>query len=233
MMRVLIVEDEKRLGEAIAQMLKENSVMTDVVRDGREGYEYAQTGVYDAIILDLMLPSMNGFEISKKLRAEKVKTPILMLTAKYSTTADKVCGLESGADDYMTKPFQYEELLARIRAITRRTGEVQLNEITYGDIVLNLSTGEMICNDKSIHLNYKEFEIMKLLIANQDVAIKKDDIIVKVWGYDSDATDNNVEAYISFIRKKLSFLKSRVSIIALRKIGYKLEEKSYAEKDTN
>lgn len=232
-MRVLIVEDEKRLGEAIAQMLKENSVMTDVVRDGREGYEYAQTGVYDAIILDLMLPSMNGFEISKKLRAEKVKTPILMLTAKYSTTADKVCGLESGADDYMTKPFQYEELLARIRAITRRTGEVQMNEITYGDIVLNLSTGEMICNDKSIHLNYKEFEIMKLLIANQDVAIKKDDIIVKVWGYDSDATDNNVEAYISFIRKKLSFLKSRVSIIALRKIGYKLEEKSYAEKDTN
>lgn len=233
MMRVLIVEDEKRLGEAIAQMLKENSVMTDVVRDGREGYEYAQTGVYDAIILDLMLPSMNGFEISKKLRAEKVKTPILMLTAKYSTTADKVCGLESGADDYMTKPFQYEELLARIRAITRRRGEVQMNEITYGDIVLNLSTGEMICNDKSIHLNYKEFEIMKLLIANQDVAIKKDDIIVKVWGYDSDATDNNVEAYISFIRKKLSFLKSRVSIIALRKIGYKLEEKSYAEKDTN
>ena len=232
-MRVLIVEDEKRLGEAIAQMLKENSVMTDVVRDGREGYEYAQTGVYDAIILDLMLPSMNGFEISKKLRAEKVKTPILMLTAKYSTTADKVCGLESGADDYMTKPFQYEELLARIRAITRRTGEVQMNEITYGDIVLNLSTGEMICNDKSIHLNYKEFETMKLLIANQDVAIKKDDIIVKVWGYDSDATDNNVEAYISFIRKKLSFLKSRVSIIALRKIGYKLEEKSYAEKDTN
>lgn len=232
-MRVLIVEDEKRLGEAIAQMLKENRVMTDVVRDGREGYEYAQTGVYDAIILDLMLPSMNGFEISKKLRAEKVKTPILMLTAKYSTTADKVCGLESGADDYMTKPFQYEELLARIRAITRRTGEVQLNEITYGDIVLNISTGEMICNDKSIHLNYKEFEIMKLLIANQDVAITKDDIIVKVWGYDSDATDNNVEAYISFIRKKLNFLKSRVSIIALRKIGYKLEEKSYAEKDTN
>lgn len=232
-MRVLIVEDEKRLGEAIAQMLKENRFMTDVVRDGREGYEYAQTGVYDAIILDLMLPSMNGFEISKKLRAEKVKTPILMLTAKYSTTADKVCGLESGADDYMTKPFQYEELLARIRAITRRTGEVQLNEITYGDIVLNISTGEMICNDKSIHLNYKEFEIMKLLIANQDVAITKDDIIVKVWGYDSDATDNNVEAYISFIRKKLNFLKSRVSIIALRKIGYKLEEKSYAEKDTN
>ena len=133
----------------------------------------------------------------------------------------------------MTKPFQYEELLARIRAITRRTGEVQLNEITYGDIVLNISTGEMICNDKSIHLNYKEFEIMKLLIANQDVAITKDDIIVKVWGYDSDATDNNVEAYISFIRKKLNFLKSRVSIIALRKIGYKLEEKSYAEKDTN
>ena len=232
-MRVLIVEDEKRLGEAIAQMLKENRVMTDVVRDGREGYEYAQTGVYDAIILDLMLPSMNGFEISKKLRAEKVKTPILMLTAKYSTTADKVCGLESGADDYMTKPFQYEELRARIRAITRRTGEVQLNEITYGDIVLNISTGEMICNDKSIHLNYKEFEIMKLLIANQDVAITKNDIIVKVWGYDSDATDNNVEAYISFIRKKLNFLKSRVSIIALRKIGYKLEEKSYAEKDTN
>lgn len=223
-MRVLIVEDEIRLADALAQILKENKIMVDVVYDGKDGYEYALTNIYDVIILDLMLPLMNGFEVSKKLRDEKIQTPILILTAKYST-ADKVTGLDCGADDYMTKPFESDELLARLRALTRRHGEIQLNEATFGDLSLNLSTGDLHCKGKSTHLNFKESEILKILMANTGGAITKDDLIVKVWGYDSDATDNNVEAYISFIRKKLNFLGSNVIITALRKMGYRLEEK--------
>lgn len=223
-MRVLIVEDEIRLADALAQILKENKIMVDVVYDGKDGYEYALTNIYDVIILDLMLPLMNGFEVSKKLRDEKIQTPILILTAKYSTT-DKVTGLDCGADDYMTKPFESDELLARLRALTRRHGEIQLNEATFGDLSLNLSTGDLHCKGKSTHLNFKESEILKILMANTKGAITKDDLIVKVWGYDSDATDNNVEAYISFIRKKLNFLGSNVIITALRKMGYRLEEK--------
>lgn len=146
------------------------------------------------------------------------------MTAKYSTT-DKVTGLDCGADDYMTKPFESDELLARLRALTRRHGEIQLNEATFGDLSLNLSTGDLHCKGKSTHLNFKESEILKILMANTGGAITKDDLIVKVWGYDSDATDNNVEAYISFIRKKLNFLGSNVIITALRKMGYRLEEK--------
>lgn len=223
-MRVLIVEDEIRLADALAQILKENKIMVDVVYDGKDGYEYALTNIYDVIILDLMLPLMNGFEVSKKLRDEKIQTPILILTAKYSTT-DKVTGLDCGADDYMTKPFESDELLARLRVLTRRHGEIQLNEATFGDLSLNLSTGDLHCKGKSTHLNFKESEILKILMANTGGAITKDDLIVKVWGYDSDATDNNVEAYISFIRKKLNFLGSNVIITALRKMGYRLEEK--------
>lgn len=223
-MRVLIVEDEIRLADALAQILKENKIMVDVVYDGKDGYEYALTNIHDVIILDLMLPLMNGFEVSKKLRDEKIQTPILILTAKYSTT-DKVTGLDCGADDYMTKPFESDELLARLRALTRRHGEIQLNEATFGDLSLNLSTGDLHCKGKSTHLNFKESEILKILMANTGGAITKDDLIVKVWGYDSDATDNNVEAYISFIRKKLNFLGSNVIITALRKMGYRLEEK--------
>lgn len=223
-MRVLIVEDEIRLADALAQILKENKIMVDVVYDGKDGYEYALTNIYDVIILDLMLPLMNGFEVSKKLRDEKIQTPILILTAKYSTT-DKVTGLDCGADDYMTKPFESDELLARLRALTRRHGEIQLNEATFGDLSLNLSTGDLHCKGKSTHLNFKESEILKILMANTGGAITKDDLIVKVWGYDSDATDNNVKAYISFIRKKLNFLGSNVIITALRKMGYRLEEK--------
>lgn len=223
-MRVLIVEDEIRLADALAQILKENKIMVDVVYDGKDGYEYALTNIYDVIILDLMLPLMNGFEVSKKLRDEKIQTPILILTAKYSTT-DKVTGLDCGADDYMTKPFESDELLARLKALTRRHGEIQLNEATFGDLSLNLSTGDLHCKGKSTHLNFKESEILKILMANTGGAITKDDLIVKVWGYDSDATDNNVEAYISFIRKKLNFLGSNVIITALRKMGYRLEEK--------
>lgn len=221
-MRVLIVEDEVRLADALAQILSEKKYMTDVVNDGNDGLDYALSDIYDAIVLDVMLPGMNGYEIAKELRKQKVQTPIIMLTAK-SEINDKVTGLDCGADDYMTKPFAPEELLARVRALTRRQGEVLIDEATFGDLSLNLSTCDLKCGNKNTHLNFKEFEIMKLLIANSKTAVTKDDLITKVWGYDSDATDNNVEAYISFLRKKLSFLSSKVTITALRKVGYRLE----------
>lgn len=222
-MRVLIVEDEIRLAEALAQILKANKYMTDVVNSGLDGFDYGLSGIYDVIVLDVMLPEMDGFTIAKKLRDNKIQTPIIMLTAKDSTK-DKVTGLDCGADDYMTKPFVPDELLARIRALTRRQGEVQLNEAAFADLTLNLSTGDLSCGNKSIHLNYKEAEILKLLMANPSSAVSKEDLITKVWGYDSDATDNNVEAYISFLRKKLQYLSSGVGITALRKVGYRLEE---------
>lgn len=222
-MRVLIVEDEVRLAEALAQILKANKYMTDVVHSGLDGFDYGLSGIYDVIVLDVMLPEMDGFTIAKKLRDNKIQTPIIMLTAK-DAIRDKVTGLDCGADDYMTKPFVPDELLARIRALTRRQGEVQLSEATFADISLNLSTGDLSCGEKSIHLNYKEAEILKLLMANPNTAVSKDDLITKVWGYDSDATDNNVEAYISFLRKKLQYLNSNVGITALRKVGYRLEE---------
>jgi DNA-binding response OmpR family regulator len=197
--------------------------MTDVVHSGLDGFDYGLSGIYDVIVLDVMLPEMDGFTIAKKLRDNKIQTPIIMLTAK-DAIRDKVTGLDCGADDYMTKPFVPDELLARIRALTRRQGEVLLSEASFADISLNLSTGDLSCADKSIHLNYKESEILILLMANPNSAVSKDDLITKVWGYDSDATDNNVEAYISFLRKKLQYLNSNVGITALRKVGYRLEE---------
>lgn len=224
-MRVLIVEDEIRLAEALEQILLEHKYMTDVVNNGSDGLDYGLSDIYDAIILDVMLPGLDGFSIAKRLRENKIQTPIIMLTAKDST-ADKVAGLDCGADDYMTKPFAPDELLARLRALTRRQGDVQMNEATFGDLSLNLSTGDLACGKKTTHLNFKESEILKLLMANPQGALTKDDLITKVWGYDSDASDNNVEAYISFIRKKLHFLESKVNIVALRKIGYRLEDTS-------
>ena len=226
-MQILVVEDEKRLAEALAHILSEQKYMVDVVYDGADGLTYALSGIYDIILLDVMLPIKNGYEVAQAIRKEKISTPILMLTAK-DQIADKVRGLDSGADDYMTKPFASEELLARIRALTRRQGEVVLDELTFGDLVLNLSTCDLTCAGKSVHLNFKEFEIMKLLMQNSSIVTTKDDMIVKVWGYDSNAVDNNVEVYISFLRKKLDFVSSRVEILSLRKIGYRLEEKTNA-----
>lgn len=224
-MQILVVEDEKRLAEALAQILIEQKYMVDIANDGRDGLDYALSGIYDVIILDVMLPRLSGFDVAAALRKEKIATPILMLTAK-EQIADKVRGLDSGADDYMTKPFSPDELLARIRALTRRQGEVVLDEIEFCGLKLNLSTCDMSCDDKSVHLNFKEFEIMKILLQNPMTVTTKDDLIVKVWGYDSNAVDNNVEVYISFLRKKLDFISSNVQISSLRKIGYKLEVKS-------
>ena len=226
-MQILVVEDEKRLAMALEHILTQQKYMVDLAFDGNDGYDYAISGIYDIIILDVMLPGMNGYEVAERLRREKVATPILMLTAK-DQISDKVKGLDAGADDYMTKPFDPEELLARIRALTRRQGEVVIDELSYEGTTLNLSTCDLSCNEKSVHLNFKEFEIMKIFMTNPGVVTTKEDLIVRVWGYDSNAVDNNVEVYISFLRKKLDFIESSVEIASLRKIGYRLEVKNNA-----
>ncbi|MBE5975898.1 response regulator transcription factor [Lacrimispora xylanisolvens] len=222
-MKLLIVEDEVRLAEAMGQIMKEQHYQTDLVFNGKDGLYCGLSGEYDVIILDVMLPGENGFQIVEKLREAKIQTPILMLTAR-DNVSDKVTGLDKGADDYMTKPFIPEELLARIRALSRRQGEVIVEEMVFGDLRLNLSTNDLWCKTKSIHLGYKEFEVLRILMSNIGKIISKDTLINRVWGSDSDAEDNNVEAYISFLRKKFHFLGSKAEITTVRKVGYRLEE---------
>ena len=221
-MRILIIEDEMRLADALGQILKEARYQADVVYDGSDGLYYALEGNYDVVILDVMLPGKNGFEIASELRRHKKKVPVLMLTAK-DDVQDKITGLDSGADDYMTKPFIPEELLARIRALTRRQGDVVFEELSFSDLTLNLSTCDLCCKNRTIHLGYKEFEILKIFMTSPKILTSKETIIEKVWGSDSEAEDNNVEAYISFLRKKLSFLGSHAGIETVRKVGYRLE----------
>ena len=225
-MRILIVEDQQHLAEALAEVLKNEKYFIDTVYDGTEGYEFARSGIYDIIILDCMLPGMSGIEVITKLRANKIMTPILMLTAK-DTIQDKVRGLDAGADDYMTKPFSTEELLSRLRALTRRKGDIIPNELSFGSTLFSTDSSELYSatNEKRIHLSFKEAEIAKILFASPGIIISKDELITKVWGYDSDASDNNVEAYISFIRRKLSFIESDLQISSIKKLGYKLEVK--------
>ena len=222
-MRILIVDDEIRLAEALGQIMTQNKYIADIVNDGESGYDYAMSGIYDVIILDVMLPKMNGLDIVLKMRENKEKTPVILLTAKDEIT-NKVTGLDCGADDYLTKPFSPEELLARVRALSRRQGEVILNELNFGDLMLNQSVSTLFCGTKSIRLGLKEFEILRLLMSNPRSIVTKEDLILKVWGSDSDAEDNNVEVYISFLRKKFFFLGSTVTIETARKIGYHLEE---------
>ena len=224
-MRILIVEDEIHLAEALRQIMLEQKYKADIVYDGEDGFEYAMSNAYDAIILDIMLPGQNSFEVVRKLRAEKNNVPILLLTAK-DEVSDKVKGLDCGADDYMTKPFSPEELLARIRAMMRRQGDVVFDEVKFANLSLNISMRTLNCGEKSMHLAYKEFEIFRLLISKPKVIVPKEDIIIKVWGADAEADDNNVEAYISFLRKKLNFLGSEAKIKTIRKVGYRLEEKN-------
>lgn len=222
-MQVLVVEDEVRLAETLAQLLREQKYMVDVVNNGRDGLSYAESGQYDVIVLDVMLPGIDGYEVARTLRREKNATPILMLTAR-SEVADKVAGLDCGADDYMTKPFAPEELLARVRALTRRQGEVALEELACFDLRLELAAHTLNCGAKSVRLSPKEFDVLRLLMSAPGGVIPKDQLISRVWGIESDAEDNNVEAYISFLRKKLFYLGSVAAITTLRKVGYRLEE---------
>ena len=220
-MKILIVEDDVRLSAALARILKDAGHDVDAVADGRKGLEWGETGYYDVIILDVMLPKMDGFEVSAELRRRGVGTPILMLTAR-TTVTDKITGLDSGADDYMTKPFSPAELMAHLRALTRRKGEVEFETLAFADVVLNLQSFDLSCAGKSIHLSFKEFQLMRVLMSNPGMTVSKDTLIEKVWGASSSAEDNNVEAYVSFLRKKLAFLKSRVQIETLRRAGYRL-----------
>ncbi|HOP10956.1 MAG TPA: response regulator transcription factor [Oscillospiraceae bacterium] len=221
-MRVLIVEDEKRLAEALAQILNEHKFDAETVYTGTDGLYYAKNSAYDVIILDVMLPGMTGFEVVKQLRTDKIATPVLLLTARDEIN-DKVKGLDCGADDYMTKPFSPDELMARVRALSRRQGEVITDQITFADLTLDLSSYTLKKDSKSVHMGYKEFSVLRLLMANPNTVVQKETILVKVWGSDSDAEDNNVEAYISFLRKKFFYLGSKVNIGTVRKVGYRLE----------
>lgn len=222
-MRLLLVEDEKQLSEALQQILIRNKYSVDAVYNGDEGLDYSLTGVYDVIILDIMLPKLNGLEILKMIRKRKISTPVILLTAKDSVE-DKILGLDSGADDYLSKPFSPDELLARLRALTRRNGDfINENILEFSDIKLNLSTYDMEVNDNSITLTQKEFEILKYFMQRPKLVVSKDDLITKLWGFDSDVEHNNIEVYISFLRKKLAYVESDVKITTIRRVGYRLE----------
>lgn len=226
-MRVLIVEDETKLAEALVQIFGKNKITADACFDGISGLDNALSGIYDVIVLDIMLPGMNGIEVLKNLRKENVKTPVLLLTAM-DEVSDKVKGFDSGADDYLTKPFYSEELLARVKALNKRNGNNETtqneNKISYGDITLDLSAYEMSCKGNRMKLGLKEFSILEYFMKNAGQVLSKENILLKVWGYESDAEYNNVEVYISFLRKKMSFIKSDTSIKTVRGVGYCLEK---------
>lgn len=223
-MKLLLVEDEVQLSEALSQILIKNNYSVDAVYDGDDGLNYGLTDIYDVIILDIMLPKLNGLQVLRILRKKGVSTPIILLTAKDSVE-DKVTGLDLGADDYLPKPFSSEELLARLRALTRRKGEViNDNILDFGDIRLNLSTYDLECKNNSITLTLKEFDILHYFMQRPKSIVSKDDLITKLWGFDSEADHNNIEVYISFLRKKLTHIDSSVKISTIRRVGYKLEE---------
>ncbi len=221
-LNILIVEDETALAEAVEHILRKAGHSADRVADGQSALDYIRVGGYDLILLDIMLPRLDGISVLRQLRSEGVQTPVLMLTAR-TTVPDKVAGLNAGADDYLTKPFDPEELLARVGAMTRRRGEVVLDELSYGDLTLELNTVTLRCGSRDVQLGPKEFALMRLMLSEPKMIYSKDLLISRAWGLDSETTDNNVEAYISFLRKKLRYLGSGVTIKNLQKIGYRLE----------
>ena len=220
-MKVLIIEDEKMLADSLAMLLKSKGFDVEAVYDGVTGTEYAEMGIYDLLILDVMMPGMNGYEVARSVRAKRCTTPILMLTAK-SGTLDRIEGLNAGADYYLTKPFDTRELLACINALLRRQGG-EVNELVYGNTTLDLSTATLICGDKNVRLSAKEFDVMRLLMQFKDRNLSKEIILARVWGYDSSAIDNHVEVYMTFLRKKLENIGSNIEICSLRRLGYHLE----------
>ena len=223
-MRILIVEDEVRLASTLKDLLEMNSYTADVCHDGETGLDNALTGIYDVMILDVMLPRLDGFAVLRRLRAAGNATPVLMLTARSEVT-DRVEGLDCGADYYLTKPFEPRELLACIRALTRRTPDLQKSDtLEFGDLTLDKSAFTLVCGSRSVRLSRKEFDLTELLMRNRGQILTKETLLLKIWGYESDAEDNNVEVYISFLRKKLEHLHSRVKIRTIRMVGYMLEE---------
>ena len=222
-MRVLVIEDEVRLAATLQDMLELNGYAADACHDGETGLDNALSGIYDVIILDVMLPKMDGFTVLRRLRESGSATPVLMLTAR-SELSDRVEGLDRGADYYLTKPFEPQELLACIRALTRRQPELRNTDaLSFGDLTLEKNSFALSCGGRNVRLSRKEFDMMELLMLNQRMGLTKETLLLKIWGYESDAEDNNVEVYISFLRKKLEHLRSQVKIKTIRMVGYCLE----------
>ncbi len=225
-MKILLAEDEKRMNKAICEILRQEKYEVTSVDNGQDALDEIEGGTYDLVVLDVMMPALNGFEVAKNARRAGIRTPILMLTAK-SEVDDKVEGLDSGADDYLTKPFMAKELLARIRALLRRNLPTNDGSLTFEDLTLDVKSAALKCdNGQSVRLGEKELRIMEYLIANQGQILSREQIALKIWGYESDSEYNNVEVYLSFLRKKLAFLNTRSEIKAIRGIGYELRCKN-------
>lgn len=220
-MKILIIEDEKMLAQSLKKLLEKKGFEVECVYDGETGAEYALLGIYDLLLLDVMMPGMDGYQVARQVRAKRVSVPILMLTAK-SELEDRITGLNAGADYYLTKPFDSRELLACINALLRRQGG-QVDEMTYGNTILDISSCTLICGEKNIRLSTKEFDLFRTLLAAGEKNISKEMLIVKIWGFDSEATENFVEVYVGFLRKKLRSIGSNIRIEAIRRQGYHLE----------
>lgn len=220
-MKILIVEDEVLLANSLKALLEKKGFTVEVAYDGETGKDYAETGIYDLLILDVMMPRLNGYDLARQVRAERCATPILMLTAK-SELEDRIEGLNAGADYYLTKPFDTRELLACINALLRRQGN-QVDELCYGNTALELASGMLVCGAERVRLSAKEFDIMRFLLQSKGNNLSKEVILARVWGYDSNAVENHVEVYVGFLRKKLASIGSNIRIEAVRKLGYHLE----------
>ena len=220
-MKILIVEDEKLLADSIKTMLEGRGFQAEAVYDGETGADYAELGIYDLLILDVMMPKMDGYQVARRVRAQRCGTPILMLTAR-SSLEDRIEGLNAGADYYLTKPFDMRELLACINALLRRQGS-QVDELVFGNTALDLSSGTLVCGEKKVRLSSREFDVMRFLLQSRDRNLSKEVILSRVWGLESNAVENHVEVYVGFLRKKLRNIGSNVRIEALRRLGYHLE----------
>lgn len=225
-MKVLLAEDEKRMNRALCELLRQEGYDVDAFENGEDALYAIESGIYDLIVLDVMMPGMNGYAVAKQTRKAGIRTPILMLTAK-GELDDKVEGLDSGADDYLTKPFMTRELLARLRALSRRGFPADDNGLSFADLTLDTKAAVLKCtNGKSVRLGEKELRILEYLISNQGQVLTREQIALKIWGYESDAEYNNVEVYMSFARKKLAFVESKCEIKALRGIGYEMRSRN-------
>ena len=220
-MKILIIEDEKLLADSVKMLLERKGFEVECVYDGKTGEQYAELGVYDLLILDVMMPEMDGYQVAREVRAKRCSTPILMLTAK-SGLEDRITGLNAGADYYLTKPFDTRELLACINALLRRQGG-QVDEMNFGNTTLDLSTSILSCGEKSIRLSDREFDMMRFLLQSREKNLSKEVLLVRIWGFESNATENHVEVYVGFLRKKLQSIGSNIRIEAIRRQGYHLE----------
>lgn len=220
-MRILIVEDERLLADSIKILLVSKGFDVETAYDGETGKDLALLAIYDLVILDVMMPGMNGCQVAREIRARHCSTPILMLTAK-SELMDRIEGLNAGADYYLPKPFDTRELLACINALLRRQGR-EVNELSFGNTALDLASGTLICKEKSVRLSAREFDVMRLLLQSRDCNLSKDAILARVWGYNTNAVENHVEVYVGFLRKKLASIGSNIHIEAVRRLGYHLE----------